>query len=101
MTHPHLPTQPGVVPRQRPRSGPHEAIPGRAPLLHKSYVPRRRLGEALDAAAEDDGITVLVAPAGAGKTLGVAGWLRDRGRQEEAVWVPKADTITADDLVRL
>ena len=45
------------------------------PRLPRTYLPRRRLWERLDQATEG-AVTLLVAPAGAGKTLGVAGWLR-------------------------
>jgi LuxR family maltose regulon positive regulatory protein len=77
------------------------AVSGRAPILPRTYVPRTRLGIALDSTTRDGGVTVLVAPAGAGKTLGAAGWLRDRGLQERAVWVPRADTVTPSDLEAL
>ena len=90
-----------VARQQTPGVAPAAALAGRAPILPRTYVPRTRLGAALDGATQDGGITVLVAPAGAGKTLGVAGWLRDRGLQGQAVWVPRADTLTPDDLQSL
>src|SRR4051794_8596496 len=97
-----IPTRPAVVPRQRSAATElREAIPGRPPILPRSYVPRRRLAKSLDAATRDAGVTMLVAPAGAGKTHGVAGWVRDRRRHEDAIWVPKADTLTTEDLVLL
>jgi LuxR family maltose regulon positive regulatory protein len=46
------------------------------PRLPRTYVPRHDLWRRLDAAA-DSAVVTLVAPAGAGKTLGVAGWLRN------------------------
>src|SRR6478735_9940140 len=110
--HPQRPTQNPTQTRsetrarrvatQQPRGVvPAAALAGRAPILPRTYVPRTRLGAALDGATQDGGITVLVAPAGAGKTLGVAGWLRDRGLQGRAVWVPRADTLTPEDLQTL
>ncbi|PKH40931.1 hypothetical protein CXG46_10735 [Nocardioides alpinus] len=48
-------------------------VPG-APWLPKHFVPRPLLWSLLDEATEHP-VTVVVAPAGAGKTLGVAGWL--------------------------
>lgn len=48
--------------------------PGDLPRLPRTYLPRRRLWERMDAATEG-AVTLVVAPAGAGKTLGVAGWL--------------------------
>src|SRR5690349_20927977 len=96
------PTAARPTARQRtPSRGTAAALPGRTPILPRSYVARQRLGAALDSATEDGGITVLVAPAGAGKTLGVAGWLRDRGQRDRAVWVPRAATLKARDLQAL
>ncbi|WP_299928553.1 LuxR C-terminal-related transcriptional regulator [uncultured Nocardioides sp.] len=46
------------------------------PRLPRTYVARQELWRRLDAAG-DSSVVTLVAPAGAGKTLGVAGWLRD------------------------
>ena len=45
------------------------------PRLPRTYVPRRRLAGQLDRATEAP-VTLLVAPAGAGKTLGVSAWLQ-------------------------
>ena len=65
------------------------------PRLPRTYVPRRRLAGQLDRATEAP-VTLLVAPAGAGKTLGVSAWLQgvrgdesDVARPElaEATWV--------------
>ncbi|MFL6004214.1 MAG: hypothetical protein ACJ72P_15510, partial [Nocardioides sp.] len=50
------------------------------------YVPRARLWQRLDRASENP-LTLLVAPAGAGKTLGVSGWLRRSGRSSEVTWL--------------
>jgi LuxR family transcriptional regulator, maltose regulon positive regulatory protein len=49
----------------------------RVPRLPGGYVPRRRLWARLDQLC-DRPLTLLVGPAGAGKTLGVAGWVRER-----------------------
>src|SRR5687767_14574141 len=46
------------------------------PRLPRVYVPRRRLWQQLDRAVRGSAVTMLVAPVGAGKTLGVGGWLR-------------------------
>jgi ATP/maltotriose-dependent transcriptional regulator MalT len=64
-----------------------------APRLPRTYVPRRRLFDQLDRAARSS-VVLLVAPAGAGKTLGVAGWLQQEGAnarelsdRRDALWV--------------
>ena len=52
------------------------ALPhGAPPRLPRAYLPRRALWNQLDRAAGSP-VTVVVAPVGAGKTLGVAGWVR-------------------------
>lgn len=59
------------------------------PRLPRTYVPRHDLWRRLDAATESAVVT-LVAPAGAGKTLGVAGWLRHapvRTTPDDVVWL--------------
>ncbi len=56
------------------------------PRLPRVYVPRARLWQRLDLATQG-ALTLLVAPVGAGKTLGVSGWLRRTGRAEDTVWV--------------
>ncbi|HEY9293113.1 MAG TPA: LuxR C-terminal-related transcriptional regulator [Microlunatus sp.] len=57
----------------------HRLDPGTPPRLPRAYVPRQFLWQQLDQATES-ALTVLVAPGGAGKTLGVAGWVRRRFR---------------------
>jgi len=47
---------------------------GNGPRLPRVYIPRHRLWEQLDRATEG-ALTLLVAPGGAGKTLGVGGWV--------------------------
>src|SRR4051812_33240861 len=49
----------------------------RVPRLPRGYVPRRRLWARLDRLSNRP-LTLLVGPVGAGKTLGVAGWVRER-----------------------
>lgn len=66
-------------------SGPrHLPVPG-SPWLPRSYLERPALWAVLDRGT-DLGVTMLVAPAGAGKTLGVAGWLQHRA-PEPTHWV--------------
>ncbi|MFI8525884.1 LuxR C-terminal-related transcriptional regulator [Promicromonospora sukumoe] len=67
------------------------------PRLPRIYVPRLRLWQRLDEATEG-AVTLLVAPAGAGKTLGVTGWLRQAApaHAEHAVWVRADDSWTAE-----
>jgi ATP/maltotriose-dependent transcriptional regulator MalT len=60
---------------------------GTVPRLPRVYVSRARLWERLDVATQNP-LTLLVAPVGAGKTLGVSGWLRRTGRSlEGTTWV--------------
>lgn len=70
-----------------------------APRLPRVYVPRPRLWQRLDEAA-DGSVTLVVAPAGAGKTLGVAGWLRCATSTGAggAVWVRADETWTPERL---
>lgn len=56
------------------------------PRLPRAYVPRRRLWARLDDAAAG-AATLVVGPGGAGKTLGVVGWLRETGRAADVAWV--------------
>lgn len=74
-------------PRERP-------VPG-APWLPRHYVPRHRFWSRLDAATEQ-AVTVVVAPAGAGKTLGVAGWLAHTTAHPDPRWhaASAASTVT-------
>ncbi|MFD4324676.1 LuxR C-terminal-related transcriptional regulator [Nocardioides sp. NPDC058538] len=63
-------------------------------------MPRRSLWADLDRSA-DAAITLLIAPAGAGKTLGVAGWLRQQtgdGPPRAQRWVDADGTMTPDQL---
>ena len=69
------------------------------PRLPRIYVPRPRLWQRLDEAIEGS-VTLVVAPAGAGKTLGTAGWLRYSAsrRAEHAVWIRADDSWTTERL---
>ncbi|MET0837244.1 MAG: hypothetical protein ABWY19_00580, partial [Marmoricola sp.] len=71
------------------------------------FIPRSRLWARLEESTSG-GLTMVVAPVGAGKTLGVAGWLRSSGRgadtrwiHADATWVPERmqEVLTADTLV--
>ncbi|WP_107771439.1 helix-turn-helix transcriptional regulator [Nocardioides sediminis] len=79
----HRTQQRPAIPAQRQRP--------EAPRLPRTYVARKRLWERLDEVVSDSAVTLLVAPAGAGKTLGVGGWLReaadDGDPRHRAVWV--------------
>ncbi|MFI6426293.1 LuxR C-terminal-related transcriptional regulator [Promicromonospora sp. NPDC050880] len=77
------------VTREAPAPHGRQPLPDRAgPALPRVYVPRTRLWQRLDEAVEG-AVSLVVAPAGAGKTLGVAGWLRHTGSgwARDAVWV--------------
>uniref|UniRef100_UPI00191593EB hypothetical protein n=1 Tax=Puerhibacterium puerhi TaxID=2692623 RepID=UPI00191593EB len=66
--------------------------PAGPPPLPRLFVPRGRLERRLDDAVAESAVTLLVAPAGAGKSVGVAGWLSRRGRGGAAVrWLGATD----------
>lgn len=70
------------------------------PRLPRTYVPRNDLWRRLDAAG-DSGVVTLVAPAGAGKTLGVSGWLRnarERTTPGDVVWLDAGRGLDATGL---
>lgn len=79
---------------------PADASIDHLPRLPRVYVPRRRLWARLDRAVEA-AVTVLVGPGGAGKTLGVVGWLRETGRTEQTTWVRADPTWTPERLLPL
>ena len=81
------------APNPTPRSGADASVA--VPRLPRVYVERATLNHHLEGATEG-GITLLVAPVGAGKTLGVAGWLRATGREDETRWVNADRTWTPD-----
>ncbi|MET0526505.1 MAG: LuxR C-terminal-related transcriptional regulator [Nocardioides sp.] len=70
------------------------------PRLPRVYVPRARLWQRLDLATQG-ALTLLVAPVGAGKTLGVSGWLQRTGRAEDTVWVHADSTWVPERLKEL
>ena len=79
--------QPGKRSTAAAEAGGARGTGGPAPRLPRTYVARQRLFDRLDRAA-DSAVTLLVAPAGAGKTLGVSGWVRRRGEQDRGmVWL--------------
>lgn len=84
------PGDPTPTERSQPASGPR---------LPRVYVPRPRLWEQLDRATQS-AVTLLVAPVGAGKTLGVGGWLHhtDAPHAATAMWIHADSTWTPDRL---
>lgn len=91
--------QPGKrppAPRSAP-SGPAAPVRG-APRLPRVYVPRLRLWEELDRVTTS-AITLVVAPVGAGKTLGVAGW--PRVSQPDTRWMLGGPDCTVELLAQV
>jgi ATP/maltotriose-dependent transcriptional regulator MalT len=78
----------------------HSRAAEHLPRLPRAYVPRRRLWSRLDDAA-GSAVTVLVGPAGSGKTLGVSGWLRQSDGSAATAWVRGDATWTPDRLLEL
>jgi LuxR family maltose regulon positive regulatory protein len=71
---------------------------GTMPIPPRHFVPRIRLWERLDDSTRV-GVTLVTGPVGSGKTLGIAGWLRDRGHdRENAIWVHADSGLTPDRL---
>ena len=68
-----------------------------APWLPRGYLPRRVLWSRLDEASRHP-VTMVVAPAGAGKTLGVAGWLEQLPREHDATWLDATRTTAPAEL---
>jgi ATP/maltotriose-dependent transcriptional regulator MalT len=83
-----------AVPPERERRG--------IPRLPRVYIPRPQLWEQLESATLEP-MTLLVAPGGAGKTLGVGGWVRTRTSPgvDDPIWVQGSETLVAQDLRRL
>src|SRR5690349_23113077 len=92
----------------RARSGPGRSAPGvreadqalgSGPRLPRVYIPRHRLWEQLGRATEG-ALTLLVAPGGAGKTLGVGGWvtLTSVPQARTATWIQGDDPTAAEHL---
>jgi len=75
---------------------------GNGPRLPRVYIPRHRLWEQLDRATEG-ALTLLVAPGGAGKTLGVGGWVTVTSipQAKTATWIQGDDPTAAAHLERL
>jgi LuxR family transcriptional regulator, maltose regulon positive regulatory protein len=70
------------------------------PRLPRVYVPRARLWTRLEDVT-NHGVTLLVAPVGAGKTLGVAGWLRTSGQAGRTTWIQGDASWSAARLEKL
>ncbi len=96
----------GPEPGQRAQTAvpalPHDlhAPTSAVPRLPRVYVPRARLWQRLDLATQG-ALTLLVAPVGAGKTLGVSGWLRRTGLADDTVWVHADPTWVPERLQEL
>ena len=71
-----------------------------APVLPRVYVPRSRLWQQLDDTTEAH-VRLLVAPVGAGKTLGVGGWARLAPHDEEIRWISGDRSWTRDRFIAL
>ena len=78
-------TPAGMANEQEPRAADWLGL-ANPPRLPRLYIPRPHLWERLEIATEQ-GVTALVAPVGAGKTLGVSGWLHTSGKAANAIWV--------------
>lgn len=78
--------RPPDVARHRP------PVPG-APWLTKHFTPRHLFWSRLDSATER-AVTEVVAPAGAGKTLGVAGWLATSTLEDDPLWFTASRSST-------
>ncbi|MDF8262700.1 LuxR C-terminal-related transcriptional regulator [Luteipulveratus flavus] len=83
----------GGAPLGAPR---HPPVDG-APWLPRGYLPRRELWRRLDEATAN-ALTMVVAPAGSGKTLGVGGWLQQSRLGADATWTTAHDGLTVADL---
>ena len=79
------------------RAAAQEAPAAGAPWLHRSCIRRHELYRRLDLAAAD-AMTMVVAPAGAGKTLGVAGWLQQSRVREGAAWLDASGPLPLSHL---
>ncbi|MFS0701763.1 LuxR C-terminal-related transcriptional regulator [Cellulomonas sp. 179-A 4D5 NHS] len=79
------------------------SLPGthRLPTLPRTFLARSRLWECLDDGARG-ALTTVTAPAGSGKTMGVAGWLQDRSRHDARAvpptWLDAAGPLTSAEL---
>jgi LuxR family transcriptional regulator, maltose regulon positive regulatory protein len=87
-------------PRRRPSTttaSASDAPSGPVPRLPRVYVPRAELWQRLDIATKNP-LTLLVAPVGAGKTLGVSGWLRRTNQDRDCTWVHAEPSWTGERL---
>jgi LuxR family transcriptional regulator, maltose regulon positive regulatory protein len=87
-------------PRRRPTTTATHAVDapsGPVPRLPRVYVPRAVLWQRLDIATRNP-LTLLVAPVGAGKTLGVSGWLQRTEQSMDGAWVHADPSWTPDRL---
>ena len=71
-----------------------------APRLPRVYVPRTRLWRQLDETS-DASVRLLVAPVGAGKTLGVGGWVRSTDHAQETRWISGDRSWTPERLAEI
>ena len=94
-----MPTEPTFTSHEATSSG---TSLGGTPRLPRVYVPRRQLWERLDQATHS-AVTLLVAPGGAGKSLGVGGWLRfsSEPQTRDAIWVAGDESLTSARLEAL
>lgn len=73
----------------------------RLPTLPRTFLARTRLWECLDDGVRG-AVTTVTAPAGSGKTMGVAGWLQDRSRHDPRgappQWLDAAGPLTSAEL---
>ena len=101
-----MPDKPAVRKRTKTSTSPRSTSPAHlpeqradeqdtpVPRLPRVYVPRARLWSRLEDATSS-GVTLVVAPVGAGKTLGVAGWLRATGRSSSHHVDPRRRDLVA------
>ena len=91
---------------QRPGTHPHptDSLTAgplvQAPRLPRVYVPRTRLWRQLDETS-DASVRLLVAPVGAGKTLGVGGWVRSTDHAQETRWISGDRSWTPERLTEI
>ena len=84
------------------REAPSAWVQRRSPIQGAPWLPRACLARGVLWSRLDDatsrGVTMVVAPAGSGKTLGVAGWLQESACGHGARWVNADHTV---DVARL
>ncbi len=87
--------RPAVTP-----GGPQGQGSSEIPSLPATVLPRARLWRRLDEATRH-AVTITVAPAGAGKTTGVAGWLRQSRPDVHATWFHASRETQVHNLARV